>query len=106
MQPVDGVSPLVLEHEFIPLRDEVIHWAAGVGLAEGSPTVHAARGLDGLLHLVVLRNCVVYFSPIEYSLQRISVRFGDAVIIDEATRLIDLTNGSIPPLYLREKLSV
>mmetsp|Transcript_5396 Transcript_5396/g.10835 ORF Transcript_5396/g.10835 Transcript_5396/m.10835 type:complete len:492 (+) Transcript_5396:824-2299(+) len=57
-QPVQRRLPLLLEDELVPLGHEVVDGAAGVGLAEGRPAVHAPCSLALALDVMRLHGRV------------------------------------------------
>lgn len=98
VEALDGVAPSALEDQLIPLRDEVVDGASGVGLAKGSATVHTARRLHRSLYIIMAR--IVDLSPVKHALERVAVRVGVAVVVDEPSRLIDVSEGAVATLYL------
>src|SRR5690606_18729695 len=46
VQAIERVAPAALVDEVVPLRNQVVHWAAVLRLAERHAAVHAASTLD------------------------------------------------------------
>ena len=102
VQPIDGVGPLSVVDQIVPLRDEVIDRTARLGLAEGSAAVHATGGLDlaldlGMLLLVGLRR--VELLPVHEPLQWLAVGLGVALVVEEAPEFLDGLIRTIPTLH-------
>ena len=103
VQAKDGVAPLPVVHEVVPLGDEVVDGAAGVGLAEGGAAVHAPGGLDlaldGRVFLVVDALDGVEFPPVEHALGGVPVLLLVALVVDEPSEFFDGLVGSVAALH-------
>ena len=102
VQPIDGVGPLSVVDQIVPLRDEVIDRTARLGLAKGSAAVHATGGLDlaldlGMLLFVGLRR--VELLPVHEPLQWLAVGLRVALVVEEAPELLDGLIRPIPTLH-------
>ena len=101
VQALNRILPLAVVHEVVPLGDEVVDGAAGVGLAEGRAAVHAPGGLDlalegGVVELVSLDG--VELAPIQDPLEGAPVRLRIALVVQEPTQLFDARVGPIAAL--------
>lgn len=88
VQPIDGFLPLVLVHEVVPLRNEVVDRTTRVCLAKGCATIHTTSRLDLTLHRCVLVGVTlrgIQLSPIHNPLQRRTVRLRISFVIDKPT---------------------
>ena len=102
MEPVDGVGPLSVVDQVVPLGDKVVDGTARLGLAKGGAAVHAAGGLDlaldlGMLLFVGLRR--VELLPVHEALQRLAVGLGVALVVEEAPELLDGLVRSVSALH-------
>lgn len=98
MKAVYGIAPSALEDQLIPLRDEVVNWASRMCLTERSAAVHTACRLYSSLDFIVAR--VVDLPPVEHSLQRVTVRVGVTVVVDETTSLVNISKSAVTALDL------
>mmetsp|Transcript_11658 Transcript_11658/g.27322 ORF Transcript_11658/g.27322 Transcript_11658/m.27322 type:complete len:337 (-) Transcript_11658:419-1429(-) len=104
VQALNGLVPGVLKHQIVPLRDQIVHRASRVGLAEGGPAIHAAGRLDlsfqgGVGHVdVPVRNGVDFF-PILQAFQGGTVGFWIPFVVDKSPELFEVLQGAIPALY-------
>mmetsp|Transcript_11490 Transcript_11490/g.22897 ORF Transcript_11490/g.22897 Transcript_11490/m.22897 type:complete len:316 (-) Transcript_11490:127-1074(-) len=104
VEAVDGLAELALVDEVVPLGYLVVHGAARVSGAEGRATIHAPSCLDLALHLVVLEVDVlargVELLPVRNPLQRVPVGLGVALVVDEASELLDGLEGTVTTHHL------
>ncbi len=82
----------VLEHEIVPLGDDVRDRATGVGLTERHTTVHAAREL---VFQLVLRQTVRNLLPVLNPLARRAVGLCKTLVLHEATGLVELAKAAL-----------
>lgn len=69
------------DHDY--LGDKVIHGATSMRLTEWCSTVHTSGSLHSPFHLIVLGNFKIYFIPVKYALERISIWLRIAMIINK-----------------------
>ena len=98
MKAVDGVAPSTLEHQLVPLWNKVVNRAPCVRLTKGGAAIHAPCRLHGSLDLVVAN--IIDLAPVEYAFKGVAVRVGVAVVVDEASRLVDVSERSVSALHL------
>ena len=94
------VLPLVLEDEVVELGDDVADRAAGVRHAKGRAAIHAPCCLPLELERLMLRvDLFVVLEPAFWW----SVRLWVALIINEATQLVDRSNSAVAALDLHRR---
>ncbi|GJD02058.1 hypothetical protein ColKHC_10883 [Colletotrichum higginsianum] len=96
-QTVESVAPLVLEHQLIPLRNDVGDGATRLGLAERNTAVHATGRL--VLELVLVETGR-QLGPVLGTRLGASVLLGTALVLHEALGLVQdegalLLNGAV-----------
>src|SRR5271156_5092297 len=84
-QPIQSVFPLVLEHQFVPLRNDVGYGTSGVGLAERYTAIHASCRL---IFKLVLIQSLTQLCPILYPCLGVAILLAASVIFHEAPSLV------------------
>lgn len=110
VQPLDGVGPLPVVDEVVPLGNEIVHGTARVRLAEGGAAVHAPGGLDlaldgGVLFVVAAFDGVEFF-PVEDAAGGVAVGLLVALVVDEAAQFLDGLVAAVAALYSASEVGV
>src|SRR5690606_3358205 len=93
VQPLERVAPAALVDEVVPLRDQVVHGTAVLGLAERHAAVHAARALDLQVLLGGLREDLFEIAD---ALARVPIRNALLRVLQKAVGLAHNKKSSNP----------
>ena len=103
MQPFDGIAPLSIVYQIIPLRYEIVDRTTRVGLTKRRAAIHVPGSLDfafnGGVFFVVASFDRVEFFPVKDAFGRVVVGFFVALLVNEATEFFYWLVGPVVAFY-------
>ena len=97
----NGILPLAIVDQVVPLRDQVVDGTSRMRLAKRSPAIHTASRLDLAFHGSVVQFVAldgVQLAPVHDALQRTAVGFRITLVVNETAQLLDTVVRTVATL--------